>query len=340
MAGGDHSIGVRGRAVRSLWWWLAVLVMVLLSLSVVVERAEAAPVRPTMNRMKELRAQNATLKDFLLVETGFMSLRRRLMENGTGSPVLCRLRPVADGVYDEIVDILTRQAKLIYLNLDVQGYAVNPLAIGNTWSYKTDQWARVGSNHGQTILNLAFTYGVLSLMTLKFGVIDMDIMLEDVPFGCIGNLTEKEKIDTVLDLAIRDFKEGGEFVVVEEHGSICHQIIKDQGGYIKFTDRVCARKRESDEIICTTDLPNKWLDILDILLCALIFLVFAFGPASAPDWMYAAAMETTEYYVKLKEPLYKTMAVCRRDNYEGIDAAHVLDLRNHKRFKMVQEDSQ
>ncbi len=33
-----------------------------------------------------------------------------------------------------------------------------------------NQWTRVAHSHGQTILSLAFNYGILSLMTLSFGI--------------------------------------------------------------------------------------------------------------------------------------------------------------------------
>ncbi len=51
------------------------------------------------------------------------------------------------------------------------------------WSYKMNQWTRVAHSHGQTILSLAFNYGILSLMTLSFGISALPIKVPRESFN-------------------------------------------------------------------------------------------------------------------------------------------------------------
>ena len=90
----------------------------------------------------------------------------------------CRIVATDATLRQQVDDILARKAKLIEYNFSVKNYTVNPLASGNTWMYKSHMWSRVGTSHGQTILNLAFNYDVLSLMTLSFGVEQLDVQLQ------------------------------------------------------------------------------------------------------------------------------------------------------------------
>jgi len=69
-----------------------------------------------------------------------------------------------------------------------------------------DTWARVSSVHGQTLLSLAFNYGILSLKTLTFGTDVLQVRVEDQPHGCMIQLNENDKVETVLHLLMRDFK--------------------------------------------------------------------------------------------------------------------------------------
>ena len=65
----------------------------------------------------------------------------------------------------------------------------------------------MSTRHGQTLLSLAFNYGVLSLMTLTFGTERMRVELRDEPLGCITwPRTETEKLKMVLYLLMRDFR--------------------------------------------------------------------------------------------------------------------------------------
>ena len=69
-----------------------------------------------------------------------------------------------------------------------------------------DTWARVKSRHGQTLLSLAFNYGILSLKALTIGTEEKEIPVADRPLGCMLQQNESDKIRTVLLLLMRDFK--------------------------------------------------------------------------------------------------------------------------------------
>lgn len=244
----------------------------------------------------------------------------------------CHLRPVDKGIHGT-VNNFKEFSKLVEYHITIYNYSTNPLEVNNTYHYKPYIWNRVQSGHGQTILNLAFNYGILSLMTLSFGISKVNIELEDEPPGCMGKLSEDDKVTATLDILLRDLDPKGPWSIFEGQSSMCHQYIKKVNGMAKFTDRCCYESVDNEGIACITDIPNRWLKILDILLQTITVVVFVFGPMMIPDWFYMAALDTLDYYVKLKEPLYKKLAVCRRDIAQDIDADHVLDLRNRRDFE-------
>ncbi len=247
----------------------------------------------------------------------------------TTKTVNCRLRPIEKLLHDEIVTILRYQAKLIYYDLSVVNSTQNPLTDNVLWSYKLNQWTRVAHGHGQTILSLAFNYGILSLMTLSFGISAIPVQLEEEPPGCIRNLTESEKIQVVLDILLRDFDWNSE-VSVYEPDSVCHQMIKDEDGKAKFTDQCCFKRRSTGKLVCLTDFPNQWLNILNTLLAVFSVVVFLFGPMMVTSALYAITQDTVRYVVKLKEPLYKTITICRGQYNVDVMAQHTIDLRDEK----------
>ena len=75
------------------------------------------------------------------------------------------------------------KVKLVEFNLDFPNYTQNPLTVDNTWTYRGSRWARAYSQHGQTLLSLAFNYGIMSLMTLTLGVENIRVNMTDPPAG-------------------------------------------------------------------------------------------------------------------------------------------------------------
>jgi len=101
------------------------------------------------------------------------------------------------------------------------------------WRRQGDTWARVSNLHGQTLLSLAFNYGILSLKTLTFGTDVLQVLVEDRPHDCMLRLREDEKINTVLHLLMRDFK--------PEENPLVHS-----GSYVRFyTQLILSRNRLS-----------------------------------------------------------------------------------------------
>ena len=86
-----------------------------------------------------------------------------------------------------------------------------------------NQWSRVSNQHGQTLLSLAFNYGVLSLMTLTFGIARLEVNLEDRPPGCFATLSEEQKIGHVMHHMLRDFKSGAEEIQLVDDERVCYQ---------------------------------------------------------------------------------------------------------------------
>lgn len=120
----------------------------------------------------------ATSEDSLWIfSTNFQPLNHSRAENNNNSnnnnvheEASCRIRTTDPLMYSRIRQFLeTDKLNLIEYKLRFANYSYNPLKTNVTRRHKADTWARVSTQHGQTLLSLAFNYGVLSLMTLTFG---------------------------------------------------------------------------------------------------------------------------------------------------------------------------
>ena len=136
----------------------------------------------------------------------------------------CRLRTTDIHAHGSVRGLLARQAKLIEYTFTIRNREVDPVRLlTGTTNYKLNKWTRVSHSHGQTILALAFNYGVLSLMTLSFGVAKLNVQLAEEPYGCLLNLTESQKVQVILDPVLRDLNSSGPFLVYDGE-AVCHQV--------------------------------------------------------------------------------------------------------------------
>jgi len=124
----------------------------------------------------------------------------------------------------------------------------------------------------------------------------------------------------------------GPLVVIEGQSSVCHQVIEETNTHAMFTHRCCDHLPDFIGIKCTVVFPNKWLKILDVMLAYFIVAVFIFGVRFVPGWMYSSALDSVNYIIKLKEPLYMTMTVCLEQIQHGLLSRHTIDLRNTEDF--------
>ena len=90
--------------------------------------------------------------------------------------------------------LTVERATLINYVLNFTNYTYNPLTISMAGVYNAKKWSRATTAHGQTLLSLAFNYGVLSMMTLTLGTAKLDIELQDRPAGCFGAANDTEKV--------------------------------------------------------------------------------------------------------------------------------------------------
>ena len=132
----------------------------------------------------------------------------------------------------------------------------------------------------------------------------------------------------MLNLLLRDLDADGPVQVYEGEG-VCHQIIKNESHFAKFTDQCCFKKRTTGEIICTMDIPNMWLSILDAILIIFMVVVLLFGPLICTNIFYSQTLDTYSYIVNLKEPLYKTACITKGTvNDLTSKYKHTIDMRN------------
>ena len=218
---------------------------------------------------------------------------------------LCRLTTTDPYVHLKVVQMLNEdKVTLIEYKLNFSNYSHNPLTINMAGAYDAEKWARVTTAHGQTLLSLAFNYGVLSMMTLTLGTETLHVELRDWPHGCMQAVNDSRKIDSVRRLLMRDLNATGPITTVDD-ARICNEIIADEGGYAKFRHNCCYKNSITGSIDCTTAIGNIWLNLLYAMLTIVRLGLVFFGPALFISAVLSMSKESVPYAVRLKAKLEK-----------------------------------
>ncbi len=240
----------------------------------------------------------------------------------------CHLHPGSAEIHHDIGNKVSNGAKLIKFNIlfpeyhrgdveRIKGYPTpdNPLNYNLTGSFKANIWQRTYSKHGRTLLALAFNYDILSLKMLQFGVEEMNINVVDAPLGCFQFLSEEERIQIAMDLVLAnfDFKEEFEpYLGLTEDDSACYRIIKDVDGYGEFRHQCCGIDPKTGKLECTEELAIEWIDTMYILIAGVKIISLLFAPLFLQWIAYSASIKKTDYVVRLKDFLMKTLLVKRQ----------------------------
>jgi len=93
------------------------------------------------------------------------------------------------------------------------------------------------------------------------------------------------------------------------------------------------------ETVCAESKPNEWLTFLYVVLASIRFAILGFGPLLFISAIGTLIREETPYTVKLRDPLIKTILLCRSDTPVGEDikATHTLNLRSKRGFPKLRE---
>ena len=82
----------------------------------------------------------------------------------------CKVSTVDIYLYNQVKKLLTvEKVSLVEYRLRLVNYTDDPLLTNTTYAYRLNKWSRITTSHGQTLLGLAFNYGVLSIKTLTLG---------------------------------------------------------------------------------------------------------------------------------------------------------------------------
>jgi len=229
--------------------------------------------------------------------------------------------------------LLEDKVTLIDYQLNFSNYSNNPLTINVAGAYDAKKWSRVTTAHGQTLLSLAFNYGVLSMMTLTLGTETLHVELQDSPPGCMEAVSDRHKIDSVRRLLMRDFDADGPIMTVDD-GRICNEIIEDNAGYAKFRHQCCYKNSITGNIECTTAIGNIWLNLLYAMLTIIRFSLLCFGPSLFISAIESMSKDNIPYVVRLKTKLEKTVCFCYSGTElsENLSAKRILDLTSMKAF--------
>ena len=249
---------------------------------------------------------------------------------------LCGLTTTDPYVHNKVIQMLkVETATLIEYQLNFSNYSHNPLTINVAGAYDAKKWSRVTTAHGQTLLSLAFNYGVLSMMTLTLGTETLHVELQDSPPGCMASVDDRRKIDSVRRLLMRDFDAAGPITTVDD-SRICNEIIVNEGGYAKFRHNCCYKNSITGRIECTTAIGNVWLHLLYAMLTIVRLGLVFFGPLLFMSAIESMSKDNIPYVVRLKAKLEKTVCFCQIDTESCENllpyCKRVLDLSSMKAF--------
>lgn len=222
----------------------------------------------------------------------------------------CHLHPWDADIYHKIKEKVNEGAKLVKYVISFPEYEVNPLLVNMTWNYKANEWYRAFDMHGRTLLSLTFNYDILSIYTLTFGVEKFDAPVVDTPQSCFRYLTEEQKMHAVLDLVTQDFLiHTDEKSDLGEDPHACHMIIEKDEDYGEFKFNCCRLNPLKQHIECTENKQREWVKLCYILIGVVKIIALLFGPLFLAWVVHGESIRQTDYVVKLKEPINKTILV-------------------------------
>ena len=306
------------------------MIVLVIALVVAVSECQQQDVRSSNLSVSTDRSQNE-------IPVSTTSTKPAIDEDDLIEDGLCNLKTTDPYVHNKVVQMLTEdRVTLIEYQLNFSNYSHNPLTVNVAGTYDAEKWFRVTTAHGQTLLSLAFNYGVLSMMTLTLGTETLHVELQDSPPGCMEAVSDRRKIKSVQRLLMRDFDADGPITTVDE-ARICNEVIVDEGGYAKFRHNCCSKNSvtgRTDD--CTTKIGNFWLDILYTMLTIVRLGLIFCGPALFTSAMLSMSKESVPYVVRLKEKLEKTVCFYRGDKTDSPDppvgAKQILNLSSEKGF--------
>ena len=145
-----------------------------------------------------------------------------------------------------------------------------------------------------------------------------------------------KRINVLKQVLVRDFS-SSDVTTLGDDESICHEVIHNDHGYAQFKDRCCHQERFTRQIECTTDIGNIWLTTLYVLLSAIRVSMVLFGPSMFVGLASRLAKESVPYVVKLKEPLMKTIFLCKADTPVSVSYRHKLNLKQAQGFAKLKK---
>ena len=150
---------------------------------------------------------------------------------------------------------------------------------------------------GRTLLHLDHNYDVLSLSTLRIGVVSMNVTLRTIPRGCIHSLSAEERLTQVRELLLNDFKrpdlttESGR---LSKNNYVCNMYARNEDGYAIFLYQCCHKDPDGDTI-CEDMIRDIWINILLACVIVIKIIVVLFSPSFLPESFYRKKFTEADY---------------------------------------------
>ncbi len=205
-------------------------------------------------------------------------------------------------LYKNIAKMINEAVHLIEFKLNFAEYkdAERHEIWNDSFLYQPEVLYRAYSNHGKTLLTLAFNYDVMSLFTLTFGVAQLNVNMTASPKGCMKHLSEDKLLDNILKLVYNDFGLTSTLSMSKPAGYACHETIKRVGFQGRFQSRCCQMWRDG-YLYCEYNQPNVWLGVLNYLLAVTKCVLLFFAPLILKWMLRSESLLTTNYTVNLNK---------------------------------------
>ncbi|XP_071083707.1 uncharacterized protein [Haliotis cracherodii] len=221
---------------------------------------------------------------------------RRFLRPKTFHDGKCDFFLADSNIQDELIEVFENGVKVIKFNVKFKDYHDDVLTAKGGDLFRPNLWVRSPSSEGLRLLMLDDNFEMLSLSLLGIGVVEMDVKLDEKPYGCMNGLTSEQRVNRTRQILLKDFQLPGSS---EKSGSlkteyICNMRIVPVDNRANFAYHCCHMDPDGFEI-CEDIHYDLWVNVLLTCILVLKILVVLYSPSFIPEPLYRRRFIATDY---------------------------------------------
>ncbi|XP_067684811.1 uncharacterized protein [Haliotis asinina] len=208
----------------------------------------------------------------------------------------CEFFLTDSSIPDDLVEVFENGVKVIKFNVKFKDYHDDILAAKGGDIFRPNLWIRSPSGQGLRLLMLDDNFEILSLTLLGIGVVEIDVQLDEKPYGCMNHLTSEERVNKTRTILLNDFQlpNPGEKGSSSNTEYICNMRIVPVGQVANFVYHCCHIDPDGNEI-CEDIHHDVWVNVLLTCILVLKILVVLYSPSFIPENLYRRRFIATDY---------------------------------------------